>query len=279
MPGKNLRILICAIADADNNPRPNRIINHLKHKHQVTFLGLGCTDPDVQFSYIHKIHSKFNYFLRNALWFFRLHRLSECLLLELPKNFSFKEFDLIICHDLTLLPFIYQHKIQAQVIFDAREYYPKQYENKFIWRLLDAPFKKYLCRKYLHRVNKNITVSEGLKEAYKKDFNVTMDILYSLPGYIPLDINPCSKPIRIIHHGINSHSRKLERIIEAMDNVNQDFILDLMLVGGPHIITPLQEMAETRNNVNIIPPVEFNKIIPTLNQYDIGLYIRTLSKS
>lgn len=268
---KKLNILVCALCNVDNNPRPNRILSYLKKNANMSFLGFGSTQTDVIFYKVIQRKSFIFKFLKLFSTFFRLHFLTEKVYFSISKELDVDSYDVVICHDLKLLPFIVKENANYKIIFDAREFYPRQFENDFIWRILVAPFYIYLCKKYLPNVDRCITVSNGLKKAYKENFSIDMALFYSLPSYTNMPVNPCNDIIRIIHHGGISSSRELERVIYAMDHVRVGVTLDLMLVGDKVRLKKLQDLTLIRSNVNVIPPVPFKNIVKTLNKYDIGL--------
>ena len=121
-----------------------------------------------------------------------------------------------------------------------------------------------------------ITVSDGIASQYTHEFGVQSDVFMSLPD--PVNVEPSRvdpNRIQIIHHGNATPSRRLELMIEVMDFVDRRFRLDLMLVdvGYRWYLRKLKKMANCRPNVNIIPTVPFENIIPFTNQYDIGLFL------
>jgi len=266
---RKLNITVCALANLDNNPRPNRMVSFLKDFYNVTFVGFASSQQSISFYKIKKNNSFYIKFFRPFFKVFRMH--SDLEKLNYQISFNFNSQDLVICHDLELLPYILKDKKNFQLIFDAREFYPKHFENKLIWRILQSPFQIYLCNRYLKYIDYGITVSNGLKKAYKDKFSINMDVFYSLPSYIKLPVNKVKEKIRIVHHGSATEGRKIEQMIYAMDSVNKNVTLDLMLVGNQRYINKLKLLAEKRANVRIINPVPFEQIITTLNAYDIGL--------
>lgn len=266
-----MNILVCALANANNNPRPNRMVQSLRHDHQVSFLGLGANLKGVESIPLSKNKSLNVRILRFICRLLRLHKASERISYSLPPRLSINRFDLIICHDLELLPYLLKSGKRTNILFDAREYYPKHFENDRLWRLLQAPFQYYLCKNYLSKTTKCITVSQGLKDKYKNEFNVDMDLFYSLPDYANLAPSNVGSKIKLVHHGKATPARKIENVILAMDTVGSEFVLDLILVGEKKYLKKLQKLASSRNNVRVLNPVLFEKIIPTLNHYDVGI--------
>lgn len=121
-----------------------------------------------------------------------------------------------------------------------------------------------------------MTVSPGIADEYQRVYHVkNIEVLLSLPDYndcVPRRVS--DNTIRLIHHGNASVSRRIERMIELMDYVDERFSLDLMLVPGcAHYWKRLTGMAGRRANVAIRPPVAMPEIIPSLHDYDIGLFL------
>ncbi len=266
---KKLKITVCALANLDNNPRPNRMVSFLKKNSDVTYVGFASTQKSISFYKIKKNNSFYVKGVRSFFKIFRMHSNLEKLNYRI--EFDFNSQDIVICHDLELLPYILKSKKKFKLIFDAREYYPKHFENNFSWRILQSPYQIYLCSLYLKYIDYGMTVSNGLKKAYKDNFFIEMDVFYSLPDYVKLPVNQVKEKVRVVHHGSAVKVREIERMIYAMDAVNENVTLDLMLVGNQKYIKKLLSLTESRANVKIIKPVPFSQIIPTLSTYDIGL--------
>lgn len=191
-----------------------------------------------------------------------------------------KRFDLIVVHDLELLPLAFDitNANEAKTLFDAREYYPREFENHSLWRFLIQPFNDHLCELYLRRCDKVITVSEGIAGEYKKVYGIDTEVIMSLPSYHGVEpILPHDDSIRLIYHGRASPDRKIEKMIEVIDYLDERFFLDLMLVPVSmwHWLYwwKIVSMVKKRSRVNIVPPVPMKNIIETTNLYDIGLFL------
>jgi glycosyltransferase involved in cell wall biosynthesis len=182
-----------------------------------------------------------------------------------------QNFALIVVEDLQLLSLAFKIKNNAKVIFDAREYYPLQLENSLFWRLTEKRTRVRFCRTYLPLCDSVMTVSPGLVAKYKQEFKIDPVLIRSMPNYV--DHKPTSTDahnIKMVHHGVANYNRKLENIVEAMRHVDQRYSLDFYLTGSTAYQNKLKEMAKDLSNVHFLEPIEFTKIIPTLNQYDIG---------
>ncbi len=282
------------------DPRPSRMIEFLRSKYELTVVARNAVDIDgVESISLFEPHTgaddgngiKVFRYLR-LLWARAVNFTVRAFRLivqdyegivwsslgaanSLKDELFERQFDLIISHDCTLLPFAFAVKAaHSKVILDAREYYPRNFEDQWLWRLKTQPVNVYLCKKYLAKCDKVITVSDGLACEYEQEFGVVPEVVMSLPSYH--DLQPSvvdGKKIRIIHHGAANRSRHLESMLDIMAHLGERYTLDLMLVGDPAYIRMIDSMAKRYSNVRLIPPVPMWQIIPFLNQYDIGLFL------
>jgi glycosyltransferase involved in cell wall biosynthesis len=194
-------------------------------------------------------------------------------IIPLRKKFLSKRYDLIIVEDLQLLPLAHKIKNNAKILFDAREYYPRQNEDSLIFRIFERPERVRLCRRYLKRCDSVITVSPGLAAEYSKEFGVSPHVVRSVPIYQSLNPKKTHlNQIRLVHHGIANRNRNLENLINVMNLLDQRFNLDFFLNGDSIYIEELKSYANKNKQICFNDPVPFNDIVPTLNKYDIGFY-------
>ncbi len=281
-------LILCA-PDPNTNPRPNRMIRWLESTCDLTVVGGEKLQLQGvrSFSLYNEKKTAQNRFINILLYFFYLlSQQHEDILWkkysrakEIEVELVKEDFDLIISHDLVLLPLAFKirGKKNTKIMLDAREYYPLNFNDSLAWRLLIKPFNEHLCKKYLHQCDKIITVSDGLAKEYAQTFNIPEpDIVMSLPT--SHDIEPSSveaEKIQIIHHGNANTSRQTKVMIEMMDFLDERFTLDLMLVNkktDPYW-KKLKKMANQRDNVRLIPSVSMQEIVSFTNAYDIGLFL------
>lgn len=187
--------------------------------------------------------------------------------------------DLILCHDIDLLPLACALKDAASpqarpaIIMDLREYYPRQFENSLSWRLTLGAFYEYLCREYLPLTDMTLTVSPGLKAEYGRVFGVNCQLVPSFALHRDFQPHPTGTPVRCIHHGVSNPSRKIEIMIEAMALLQGQYTLDLMLVpSSPRYYNKLRKLATGNEWVRFCEPVPMPEIVPYIARYDIGLF-------
>ncbi|STP11952.1 glycosyltransferase [Helicobacter mustelae] len=278
-----MQILVLCAANIAKNPRPSRMVGFLKDAHQVSAMGIASESIDGALVRSYSPYKKRNFLQEIGLYCnVFLHRWDRLVYthnrLEIVDFLKERCFDVIICHDLVLLPIVLAYKKSAKVIFDAREFYPKQCSNNLRWRILFAGFNHFLCKTYLKKADKILTVSQGLQKAYMEQYGINSEVFYSLSKFYDLKPHPIEEnTIKIIYHGSANPERQIEKTIEIMDYCQNRFSLDLMLVcQDPKYQQKLQKMVEERQKrgcrIRIIPPVPFEEIVPFSSQYDIGLY-------
>ena len=277
-----MRILVLVAANPAKNPRPSRFIDFLKKTHNVTAMGIKSTAITGVEVISYSAYKKRNFFQELWLWVLALFKKWDKLIFtknrrEILTFLKKREFDLIICHDLVLLPIVLQEKKGAKVLFDAREFYPKQKTTNLRWRILFERFNDELCRKYIPLADKAITVSAGLKKLYQEYYGINCEVFYSLCHYYDLSPSVIEKEIKMIYHGSANSIREIEKTVAIIDTLPDGYCLDLMVIfEDRNYKKKIEKMVHLRQKkgkkIRIIPPVAFEEIIPFSNQYDIGIY-------
>ncbi len=195
------------------------------------------------------------------------HSLSDLIL-----SFDGDLYELIVVEDLHLLPLAFSINRNANILFDAREYYPLQNDSSIRFKVFEAPFRDFLLRRFANRCNCLITVSNGLRVAYQKFYSLDMQVITSAPPFQDLPVQPTFNRFRLVHHGAANKNRGLHKMIEIVRRLDDRYSLDLYLVGNQAYIDQLQLFIGNCNRIRLLPAVPFESIIPTLRNYDIGFY-------
>jgi hypothetical protein len=277
------KILILCNSNIYSSPRPLRMIECLKNEYSLTVLtkNFEISNKDyIEANYVrHKIGVEGSVaktikilkhvlsFYDSAIWSGEMIRVKKAL----EKN----SFKYIICHNLTLLPLALKIKKRAKILFDAREYYPRHFEDRLLWKIMYQGRNEYICDKYMPKVEYTITVSRGIMKEYIENYGIkNISVIESLPD--SYDLKPSkinNNKIKIVHHGNTTLSRKIEDMIYMMDFVDNRFELDLMLMPtDKKYYKYLQNLCKKRENVRIKLPVKYKDIVPTINTYDIGVF-------
>jgi glycosyltransferase involved in cell wall biosynthesis len=194
-----------------------------------------------------------------------------------------KSWDLIIANDTDALPMAFEIKGQsnAKVVFDAHEYSPRHFENKLVWRIFFQPFYIDLCRTYIPKVDAMLTVGKGLAREYAQNFGKVPTIITNATRYFDVEPQaPEVNKIKLVHHGIANPSRRLELMHDMMQALDDRFTLDLILMtsdfasgGTRHYIEKLKADFQQDPRIKILPSVKSSEVVPTINQYDIGIFL------
>ncbi len=269
-------ILIIALTDLSKSPRPIRQIKSLKDKFRVDTMGLAKSGLENNFYKINK-KSILSRFVRLPLLLLKMYNLyywdREKKTTALRMNS--KEYDLIIVHEVRMLPFAFEISKNAKIILDAHEYSPNNFDDNLMWKIFIKPFYIHLCNKYLIKCDKVITVCDKIAELYQQNFNIRCQVVTNASNYYnykPYDAK--GDKVRIIHHGIASSSRKLELMITMMDYLDDRFELHLMLVAkrmNKIYFSKLQKMAKNYKNIYFLDPVPYDNIVEFSNKFDVGL--------
>lgn len=287
-----MEVLVMCLADPSGNPRPRRVIELCLGKgYRVSVVSyeprtaLGWHERFTIPPYSQGIVGRLGRKIRNVIVIGCRLCLRGRDVLDYVNNFKYRlmgvinqlkgrRLDMVIVEDLQLLPAAFQIRDGARIVFDAREYYPKQHDNQLLFRLLKEPERVRLCHKYLSGCDYLFTVSDGLAREYKEVFGVDMTVLRSTPRYANMPIGECDgSAIRMVHHGMASRGRKIELMIDVMETLDERFTLDFYLTGDDGYCRELRERARGNSQIRFKEPVRFDEILAMLNQYDIGLYL------
>jgi hypothetical protein len=289
------RIAIICFSDFTREPRVLRTIEALNKQYNVTLhsadktianiicddiSGLNIDQLDITF------HHRFPSFIRSLIDFllnFLLNYKFQSLgyfrrkywsneRLQLLKKITDANYDLIIGHGIYTLPILAKSK--TKTVFNAHEYYLKEFEESSNWMHFTQPYYKYVLDTYLEKIDLMFCVSERIQLEYQKQYQIRSIVFTNATAYKELLPNEVNGKIKMIHHGGAIRSRQLEIMGELMQHLDSKYELTFMLT--PTDVAYLKELQlQFKDNSNIIfkEPVEVNHISEICNQYDIGLFI------
>ena len=242
-----------------NSSNFNQKLNLKKKKgyyNRVLFLLIVLLNNVLRFKFLDKIALQFEF---NSF--------------ELSDYLSQRNYNVIIIEDLKLVPLVINKKKKSKIIFDAREYYPKQFENSLVFKLIESKFNFRLCYNYLKKTDLILTVSRKIQQEYSNKFNVDVKLIMSAPKFNDTVINDInSNKIKIVHHGMANRNRQIEKMINCFKSFNDNFIFDLFLVGDNKYIKELKLIASDCQRIQIKNPIRHDQIVKTLSSYDIGFF-------
>ena len=274
------QVLVISYSNLKSDARVKRQIGFLKKLgFEITAACYDAEDAELKLIRIRPPQlSLVRKFSSGALLLLRRYSQAYQLLYGQQLNIN-QSYDLIVANDIEALPLAFQLKGESKILFDAHEYAPRHFENKLSWRIFFQGFNKFFCRKYIPLVDGMMTIGEGIAKEYKKHYGVRPVIITNAPAFYNIQPKPTdSKKIKLVHQGIANPSRKLDLMFDMMEHLDERFSLDLMLMNPIHrsnivYLEKLKELAKKDSRIQFVPPVPTDKIIPTLNQYDIGVVL------
>jgi hypothetical protein len=191
---------------------------------------------------------------------------------ELFGKINAKGYDLVIGHGICTLPIL--AKLKTKTIFNAHEYYLKEFEENLNWKKYTQPYYKYLLDNYLPRVDMMFCVSKLIQDEYKKHHTIKSIEVTNATAFCDLKPNQLGPKIKIIHHGGAIRARQLELMGQMMDGLDDNYTLTFMLTPTDlEYLNDLKNEFKNKTNVFFIEPVTVNEIAKICNNYDIGLFI------
>ncbi len=278
-------ICIISVGNVFRQPRIIRQLNYFSTyftDYKIYILSdFGYNNENLQ-NYIFFKFEKFNWFKQffRKIFYIKTKNYDNYIKskrnLEIIKKLSEIKFDLVIIHGIRNIILGLEIANGAKIILDAHEYYPENFSDNWIWRFMVQDYYKYLTKNYINKVDYIFTISKGIVELYRDNFNIkNVELITNATTYRsvlkPGFVNP--DEIKIIHHGDCSSSRKLELMIEAAKFFNRNIHLYLMLVvsrGYGNYYKKLRKLADGLSNVHFIDPVPYTEIVNKVNQFDIG---------
>lgn len=184
-------------------------------------------------------------------------------------------FDLVIANDISSAPLALKLAGGSSVLVDAHEYSPREFDDRWLWRLLFGRYNHFLCQRYLPLASGMTTVCQGIADEYGRVYGVLPVVVHNAPLDQKLLPSPVSENhIRLIHHGAAIRSRHLGVMIEMMQHLDERFSLDCMLMESDVLyMKELRQAAKGDSRIKFIDPVPMPEICRHLNQYDMGIYI------
>lgn len=273
------QVAVIAYTDLGRDPRVHRQLEALYPFHEVTAFGLEKPVAPVTFvplkwrekSVWERLLSAGGLLVRRYESHCGSHPKARALEQALQGFYP----DICLVNDLDALPIVLRCCPNSRIIFDAHEYYPKEFPEQWLWRLFHQGYMTYLARHYMPQADVLITVSRGISKAYFQDLGREPFVMTNAPRYQqlePQEVDP--QHVKLVCHSAALPGRQLESLIKIVDFLEPRFTLDLILVptNAPYF-EKLHNLAAKKQRVRIRPPVAMGDIPSHLNHYDIGVYL------
>ncbi|WP_455220004.1 glycosyltransferase [Kaarinaea lacus] len=273
-------ILIISFSALDRDPRVNRQKELFKDNYDLTLAGYSESQKsDVELISIERKKNSLPKKLYSAsllaIRCYQKYYWAQSHIRQALDSLEGRNFDLILANDISSLPLAIKLAGNGtRILFDAHEYAPLEFEDRFVWRMLFQRYYYFLCSKYLSKVDSMMTVCDGIAEEYQNNFGVNPVVVTNAPRFQNLNPKPVGKDVvKIVHHGLAHKSRNIELMIEVFKLLDERFCLDFYLVGDDEYIRYLRDLAKDIPRIQFCPPVGMKKLSEVSNQYDIGLFL------
>ena len=272
-------LMIASFSKSASDPRVMRQVEVLRDRYAVDVAGYGSAPEGIRRFYPIPRHlhvwEKLLDCVAKMLGFRGIalrNRKNTCLI----RSLQAQPYDLVIANDLETLPAVFAGRGAAPVLLDAHEYSPRQFEDRFLWRLLFQREQRFIAGHYLQGLAGAFTVCGGIAEEYRREYGMESRVVTNAAPYHDLQPVPVEEGrIRLVHPGTANPSRKLEGMIEIFRHLDDRFTLDFYLMPNhPNYLAHLKKRAKkTSGRIRFRNPVENRELIPELNAYDIGIFL------
>ena len=275
-------ILILTYSLISREPRALKQINYFSGRYEVTTAGFGpAPNPKLQHIRLTQenphsgsLFGRMRHLMLMSLRFYRLRDRFDARDRSALQMLSGEEWDVVIAHDVKTITVANKLKAKSGVLIDLHEYAPRQGDEVLAWRLLIAPYFRWLCRKEVTKATAVTTVSQGIVEEYKRVFGLDAALVVNATPYQEIAPLPVSSPIRLVHSGSPAPARRLEVMVEAVRDSTANVTLDLFLIEGESdYLDRLKALAGGSNRVRFRDAVPYSELVSTLNNFDVGISI------
>ena len=277
------KLIIFTTRKLSNSPRVIREIQLLEKDFTIIFIGISNSSLfTINFlsylsfkkSYLEKFVSLFSRVFHFWIW---PNKYISSQFNKIDNLFSEFNPDLVISHE----PFFLTHlvplkrKYNFKLVFNAHEFHPLEFSDNFFWRYFEGAYFNAIYKKFLPSVDLLVNVCESISEKCFEDYGVSGIVIPNASRYHDIKVfKNKEKVFKIIHHGACIPNRKIEDMISIASLLGDNYELDLMLTNcGSKYFENIKNIVDKVSNVNIIPPVEFDYIVPFTNKYDFGLFL------
>lgn len=272
-----LKLLILSFSPISDDARVLKQVNAFRDEYDVTTCGYGPAPSGVAEhiqipeSVLHNVHhdgriTRKAY--KRAYW--KLWSIAWA-----KRHLKRGAWDIVLADDVEAVPVALRLRPAKGVHADLHEYSPLQHEDRQGWREKITPYVEWVVHEYVTQASSWTTVGEGLAREYEKNFGFRPDIVTNATPFHDLEPSAVGDTVRLVHSGAAMGDRRLEDMIAAVAASPDTVTLDLFLTHNqPAYVDQLREQADATNGrVRVLDPVPYERLIPTLQQYDYGVAV------
>lgn len=193
---------------------------------------------------------------------------------EASRHLKGQKFDVVIANDLEAVPLGAKIAGRAGFLADLHEFGPGQHSNSAGWVRYVRPVLLSICNRELRRARAITTVAPAIAAEYMRITEVPVEVVVNATPSASLSPTGIATPIRLVHSGVALRNRSLELTIDAVGMHVGKVVLDLYLMpNDPEYLFELKQRASRAGNVRVLEPVPYGKLVGTLNEYDVGVFV------
>lgn len=189
-----------------------------------------------------------------------------------------REFDIVVANEARALPLAFEVAGSPRIWCDLHEWAPAERTHVLSWRLLVAPFMRWVCATYLPRVDAATTVNGSIAQMYSDQYGVQAEVVRNAiahrPDLAPAPLDP--DRIRLVHSGGAVPGRNIEAIVDAVDELGDGYTLDLYLIPSRQASAYWKQLTtriDASPRTTLHPAVTPDELPSTLNPHDLGVYL------
>ncbi|WP_353112138.1 glycosyltransferase family 1 protein [Microbacterium sp.] len=271
-----MKLLIVSFSRLESDPRIRRQIDLFRDEWEVVTVGYGPAPDGSSLHYeVPEQYPIWRY--PRATMILRMYRRTydgNQAIAWVRQNVPAGEYDAAIANDVDAAGIVTALAPRNGFHADLHEFAPLQNSELLRFRLFVAPFIRWQLRTFVAQAASTSTVGESIAERYHREFGIDPVVVMNAPALADLPVRPVADPIRIVHAGAALRNRRIEVLIDAVAATTSNVTLDLFLPpNDPGYLAELRERAAQTPRVRMLEPVPFDRLVETLNQYDVGIHV------
>src|SRR5690606_13790096 len=215
------RVLVVSYTPFVREPRALKQVSALRDRCDITTAGFGEAPfidiPHVQLTDTAPqrggVLGRILYLLLLLLRIYRPIARLSAVDAEVARVLGGREWDVVIAHDLVTLEAALALAPSRGVVLDLHEYAPKQNEHSSLWRLMIAPYVRWMLRTRVPHSAEVVTVGRGIADEYRRVFGIDSTVVVNATPHQRLEPTPVANPIRLVHSGVAAAQRRLDVMI------------------------------------------------------------------
>jgi hypothetical protein len=271
------RLLILSFSDISADARVLKQVTLFADRYDVTTYGYGPSpDPRVRHLQLDAAHGIRRWRRRDlALRRFRRIYWAQPAIRQARSDLAgLARFDVVLANDVDAVGLALVLDPVHGVHADIHEYAPRQNEEQPIWRIFEAPYVRWMCRRFLVRAASMTTVGQGIADEYRRVYGLEAGVVTNAAPYADLSPRAAGSPLRLVHSGASLRNRRLEVLVDAVAATTADVTLDLYLMGNdPEYVAELRARAAATERIAFPETVPYTRLIARLNEYDVGIHV------